>query len=798
MHIIPWVQMISKFFFVHGDTGKTVPDSKNWSLVVLFAILGVAAIVRIYALGVPIFLHDETLVLDTALRSFDYIHNRSLQADAHPPFYYYLYKILELKLRSEFSLRLLSVLSGLASVSLLYQLCGKYVSRQVAYIASSLLAVGLVHVAISRVVRPHALMAMLGLACTYRLLRFMEEPSRRNLFFLWIPNFMVSLWHFNGVLVIGSQLAVLLAMGIVGRIPRRMALLGLVINGSCLLVPLYFLVVRLGQFPGVDIGHGTTMLWTFQRTVHNIVEIVTLPFGDWTNVVAVIAVIIGYATLLKHNTTLAAVLGIITLAPLFTLIAMRYGIIYQSQHIIFIVPYLFIFFAIGLLQTKIKADLFVFCILLFGSYGLFAHKHTVLYEMNSEFINNNMRQKQIHRQLPPRLGTTDIVGFYPGSRVDTVNWEYLKAGTGDLRRFTITPHDAFVNFYLVKVLNYPPADGDRMFGIDKAGFKSLTTGWLEDHLQVTGYRIDRMPTFIFDTLPMEATITADPEVFFRRVHNARDLMTTFSPLGNTVSPAAYERPGSFSFRFDNAQAQFISDIEIQTEFENTWKANSFVLTYSFDENPPEQGISLNNALHQGTTVLQLGRTKAFKTLDIAVSMRCSSSMPSFYNNPDTLAFRRLQVSMRNDSPSFSSTLPVAIVGLDKREGTNAQHYHWGLGPETIVRFTTDEAQHLQLNVDARSPIPGQSLTFALDGQEQPLTSLLLGPDYEEHSLVFRVPAGDHTLHVRYGLWNHGDHGNDKETFEPTDPRLLAASFREFRLLSADAHSADVPSSIQGQ
>jgi len=781
MHSFHWSKTKPTPHSQRHTKGKTPSDFTPLNLGILAFILIGSAVVRLYALGRPMLLHDETLVVDTALRSVGYILERSLHTDAHPPFYYLLYKVIEWYSRSEFILRLLSALCGITSVWLLFVLCRKYLSKSIGIVASALLAVDLVHVAISRVVRPHAIVIMLGIVCAYRLLRFLESPSRKNIILMWLPNLAVSLWHFNGVLVIGSQLAVIAALGLTRRIPLRTALVSLAINGACLLVPAFFLVARLGQFPGVDVGNSITMLWTFNRTLENVFEIVSFMAFTWCGIAAVFFMALGFMTLLKSNTTMAVLLGPIAFLPLIVLIMMRYGIIYQAQHIAFIAPFLFIFVAVGLLQTRIHSGIIAICIIFIGGYYILFQQSSTLYDINSGLINHNLCQKPIHAALPTRLSAIDIVGFYPNSRIDAVNWEYTKSGTGDLRHFSITEDDRFVNFYLVRYPDYTQDDGRKMFGIEQAGFHPLSKEQTCCELNVTSYRIDRTPNLSFDTLPAAFMLKATPEDFFRHVYSAQDLMPVFSPLSNTLHPASYDSPATFSFHFVNTREQFVPAIDIQVNMEDKWKENTFTMAYSFDNEPPIPGLDFTNMVYQGDVTMHLGRTRQFKTLDLYFKMSCSSTMPSFYNNPDTTVFRSLFLVMQHTDPLFDSALPVRIFGLDRLESNGTQQFRWSCGPETTLQFHTQQPQHLQLDLDGRSLIVGQTVTLLLNGRNVTEHALPLGQHYARFTTDFDAPAGDNVLTLRYAFWNHGNHGPAGETFEAGDPRLLAASYTQFSL-----------------
>jgi hypothetical protein len=757
---------------------------------VLALILLAAAFARLYALGVPMLLHDEALVTGAAAQDWGYILLRSLSTDAHPPFYYFLNKLVISVASDDFSVRLVSAASGVAAVYALYRLGARLVSPGAGLVAAALLSVDLLHVALSRAVRPHALVILLTLVATLRLVSFLDRPTARNAWLLVAAGFFTVLWHFNGGLVVGSLFAVAGAAMLLGVVPAGAGLWTLAGLGACLAVSAAPVAVRMGKFPGVALG-GNSMLWTATRTVENLrelLDVVAEPFV-WQAMAALS--LAGLAALWVRRPGAAAQLTALAVLPLAALVALRYGIIYQPQHIAFILPFLLLFVARGAQLVPIPAPLLAAVIAVGGSVLLITHKHHALYEEDSGFINHNWSQRPIALALPNPFTEKMVAGFYPAEQIDFVRWELMRRGFGDPRVNSVEPGDATVSFYLVKRLAFDLADSRAMFGLEEAGFPKVMERSLNGHL-LEGFAIPRTPALTLDALPQAFAITSDPESFFRRVREARDLRPYFSPLGNSLYPGRIGSQASFTFRVENPSERFSPNVDLGLILSRTAPDALFELSYAFDGEAPRQGINVREVAESITPTLTLGRTAPFRVLDVTVRMLSPGTAPSLYNNPEAVRFNSMNLAFEAPDPAFDSDVPLAAVGLGPSEKAGETRFRWGYGPETSLRFEAPAEEALVLELTARSPIPGQRVEAAVNGALVSLPDAELFPEYRTLSVPVRARQGENVLSLRYALWNHGDHGGGHgapgETFEKDDPRSLAASFTTFRLVRAGSGS----------
>lgn len=143
----------------------------------IFAILVAALAARLYGLA------SESLWLDEATSIFlakmpiaEMVQWTAV--DIHPPFYYALLHFWLVLGDGEAEVRLLSALSGVASVAVLYALARRLFNPVVGLVAAALLAVSPLHVWYSQETRMYALLALLGLLTAYLMVLALLDQRR--------------------------------------------------------------------------------------------------------------------------------------------------------------------------------------------------------------------------------------------------------------------------------------------------------------------------------------------------------------------------------------------------------------------------------------------------------------------------------------------------------------------------------------------------------------------------------------------------------------------------------------------
>ena len=146
----------------------------------LAGIIGLALILRVIELDAQPLWWDEGYSVFFATRDFGTLLARTA-IDIHPPLYYLLLQTWMLAFgKSAFALRLLSVVIGVAAVTLLYLVARELFNQRVALISAFLLAVSPLAIYYSQELRMYGLVTLLALASVYFQLRALTNDERRT------------------------------------------------------------------------------------------------------------------------------------------------------------------------------------------------------------------------------------------------------------------------------------------------------------------------------------------------------------------------------------------------------------------------------------------------------------------------------------------------------------------------------------------------------------------------------------------------------------------------------------------
>ncbi|MBU0618842.1 glycosyltransferase family 39 protein [Patescibacteria group bacterium] len=147
----------------------------------MFWIMFGALVLRLIGLNQSLWL-DEGVQVQTARLSLRQLFVQHFPSDFNPPLSYLItYFWLKLFGASEISLRLPSVIFGLASVYLLYLISNELFPKKklLSRAAALLMATAPLHIYYSQEVRPYSLACFLVLAAVYWFLRLVNNPSKR-------------------------------------------------------------------------------------------------------------------------------------------------------------------------------------------------------------------------------------------------------------------------------------------------------------------------------------------------------------------------------------------------------------------------------------------------------------------------------------------------------------------------------------------------------------------------------------------------------------------------------------------
>jgi hypothetical protein len=734
----------------------------------LAAILAMAAALRFYALGTPEILHDEGLVANTARYGWRYIFLRSWLEDAHPPFFYLLTKAILALGSSPFVLRLMSAVAGCIAVTLLYRLGERLISRQAGLIAAALLSVHLLHVELSRALRPHSLIMALGILSFSRLLDFLEKPCRRNLGLLVLVNFALLLLHFNSVLIIGSEFAIVAAHALSRRGPLvKAGLTFFALTVSTIGVNAVFLVHRLNNFPGVQIN--VPMLWTLNRSLENLFALLTLFPFPWGGFLGLTALAIGAWRLWPQPRVLAMLAGMFLLPPT-ALVLARYGIIYHETHIAFILPFLLLVCASGLTGLARDSRVMVAGILILGGGLLVGAKYAEVYEHDAMLFGGggSLRQREVARAIPAP-GSPVVTVMDPFWLRAFIDWEYERQNGVSLGANTVAADDAYINYttYLRDNEDYVGQIQPSAQPGSRTVFPLMTLAhWLLPHT----------PVRTASSLPARIHIPADPGTFFPSVLETSGLTAILNPLGNRMAPSKHGSEGSFAVRLRNASGRHAPNLHVEMNTSGESSQGQIEVSYRFDEEAFREAIILQRGSLNGTIHLDIWRDEPYSTLDIHTRLISSENSASFYSIPSLPAFNGMTVTLSPTDERFDFQVPVVSSQIDSPEQSGDMRYRWGNGPESILLFYSDAPQALTLRMEADSPIPGQRVEILLNGNSTGSLDLPRAHESASTDIIVQAVQGTNVLHLRYARWNRGDHQDPTETFAPQETRALAVRF----------------------
>jgi hypothetical protein len=204
---------------------KGLPKSRPRMYAGLIAILCVAFALRVWGLGEWWLNPDEGIYYSILTRADFGGFWAELMANAHPPLYYVLLRILGLFTWDFLAFRFVSVLCGLGAVvgawAVGRELGGRGSGGEAAgFISALLVALSPSAIGLSQVIRPYMLQLALLSGALYLLLRYQRAPTTRTL--AWYVAFVLLalLTHYSSVLALGVFVLLVVYDGFEGGFGR--------------------------------------------------------------------------------------------------------------------------------------------------------------------------------------------------------------------------------------------------------------------------------------------------------------------------------------------------------------------------------------------------------------------------------------------------------------------------------------------------------------------------------------------------------------------------------------------------
>lgn len=176
------------------------------SLLLLICLLGL--VLRLYKLGFQSAWLDEihTLMETKSDFSFGEVYNQVLIGEVIPPQYFiiinFLFKFFG---DSIVTARLLSVISGLLAIYIIYILLNEFKLKKEGLIASFLLSVNFFHIYYSQEARPYSLLVLFTLLSFLYFIKTLKKQSWKNFLLYGLFSGLMINFHLFGVTIIFSQ-----------------------------------------------------------------------------------------------------------------------------------------------------------------------------------------------------------------------------------------------------------------------------------------------------------------------------------------------------------------------------------------------------------------------------------------------------------------------------------------------------------------------------------------------------------------------------------------------------------------
>lgn len=174
-------------------------------LLALIAILVVGGYLRFHLLAAKSFWFDEGFSFGIArLNWSNFVHLLWLR-EGNMALYYFFLKFWLVFGKSEFFIRALSVIFGLAAIPVVHALGTRLLGAPAGLVAALLLSLNAFHVRYSQEARGYTLLVFLAALTSLLFVRCIEDPARRNLGLYTLAAILTVYSHFYGVLLIAAH-----------------------------------------------------------------------------------------------------------------------------------------------------------------------------------------------------------------------------------------------------------------------------------------------------------------------------------------------------------------------------------------------------------------------------------------------------------------------------------------------------------------------------------------------------------------------------------------------------------------
>lgn len=613
----------------------------------LMVVLFLAALLRFYALETPSMWWDEIYTPMTARYPAAYIWEWCQSLEIQPPYFYFAMKGVMAMGHSDFTLRFLFALAGLATVFMVYRL-GLKVSGPAAGIgAAALLAFNPMFIWLSRTLRIYPLLH-LGLAAS--LLLFFdafERGRKRAEISLYAINLALLLLHYSAVLMVGAEFAILMVWRVLLRRPgdwRSVVRFGAVSLLSFAPAAPFF-------FTGMVEGHRLDVRSSYQAVAATVALLMGQDltyFGlPWTPWIFVGLAVLGGLTVWQQNSKVLILLLLSVFLPPAAIVAKRYDSHLFAAHIAFLCIPLAVLAGAALARFRGRFGVAPLLAVLFAVASVWwvigpARGEFYAVESHDHRIFRLGIFKEIARAAPYAIGR-DPVLCPDITQYNAINWYLAQfASHNPLTDQRLDRDREYTN-----LLFWCGFDNFGHLANDREDF-SLRYPEVEalpplDTIRAYRLRIARSPLEVGGDEPSVLRLDAAPEHFYRDVAALSGVML-WPYFGNAIMPTANDAWGSFEYDLVNVSPGADTSVTLVAHYANRARESRVEVTYRLDEGPWLPAVASLGPDPSGQAVVHLETGGPWRVLTVRCRLWCAPLKPlSGGSNLSTVIFKGLDI-----------------------------------------------------------------------------------------------------------------------------------------------------------
>jgi len=614
----------------------------------LLFILVLGALLRFYALEIPSMWWDEIYTPMTARYPAAYIWEWCRSLEIQPPYFYFAMKGVMAMGHSDFALRFLFAIAGLAAVPVTYRLGLKALGPTAGIGAAALLAFNPMFLWLSRTLRIYPLLH-LGLAAS--LLAFLnafELGRKRAEIGLYAINFGLLLLHYSAVLVVAAEFAVLVVWRVFYCRPtdwRSVFRFGVVSLLSFAPSAPFF-------FTGMVEGHKLDVHSSYQAVAAR----VTLLMGQnltyfglsWSPWIFVGLAVVGGVAVWRHNPKSLILLLLSVCLPPAAIVFKRYDSHFFAAHIAFLCIPLSVLAGAALARFRGRwgaAPLFLAAFFAVASaWWAIGPARGAFYAADSHDrrIFPLGIFKEIARAAPHAIGQ-DPVLCPDITQYNAINW-YLGqfASPNPLTDQHLGRDRKYTN-----LLFWCGFDNFGHLANDKEGFRvrypALETLSPLDTIRAYRLHIARAPLKVGGDEPSVLHLDAAPEHFYRDVAALSGVML-WPYFGNAVMPTANEAWGTFEYDIANVSPEAGTSVTLVAHYANRGRGSQVEVMYRLDGGAWLPAVASAGPDLSDQTVVPLGIDRPWHVLTVRCRLWCAPFTPlAGGSNLSTVIFKGLDL-----------------------------------------------------------------------------------------------------------------------------------------------------------